>query len=692
MNGIIEMKFSFGDVVVDPQTNIINIAGKEKRLEPKLIALLTYLTQNAHQVITRQQITEAVWPNVVVGEESITQAIFALRNVLNDDAKRPKYIETIPKKGYRFLADVEIIQATTKQPSALPSHTYDKRKLGIFLGLSLLFVLILLLVGYKFKPHSQYEIANILPVTTMPGAECCMAINSNRKMVFINVLGNVKDLYVKDLTTGTQERITQDNWQKGLPLWLDDNTVIYPRCLNTECQIVRQNLHQSAQVIYSTSHFIGEIALTSKNPNLLIFNEENGTSEFIAFDLRSGKYEPLRNQYTDLPPHILHPIFSKDGDRLYFVNINPKPVLMALTLSTKKIEAISDQFDEINSFSVDNQQQLIIAGAHKSTVGLWLLSKTNAQPTLIVRVSGEEKLQFPLVDPMEKTLYYQSVEFDQNIGMVTNDNKITDDFSELNSTGVDNLAVLSNDEQFLYFISNRTGFSEVWRYDFATKQTKPITHMKLATINSILVSTDGQRFCTTYIDNRQPTLGVFSVHNGELLTSTTSQSRPFSWSRDNKYIYMGEERNNIPTLMRYDSQTLIATEIQKNAGSVAQESKDGSSIIFLDLEHNTLVERNIATGQDQPLLNLMNINTKLNGEWTGLLRIDSTNTSALVITKTKDLRQLWQYPLKSQDPTPHKLMDLYNNTFITFINTTGTKVLYDKEMPPTGSIMKINFQ
>lgn len=687
MNGIAEMKLRFGDVIVDLETNVIHIAGKEKRLEPKLIALLTYLTENAQQVITRQQITDAVWPNVVVGEESVTQAIFALRNALNDDAKRPKYIETIPKKGYRFLADVTAIQAAIEEKAALPSPVKSKRKIAIASGISLLLVIALL--GYTFRPHSQYEIAHILPVTTMTGAECCMSINSNRKMVFINVLEKVKDLYVKDLTTGTQERITQDEWQKGLPLWLDNNTIIYPRCLHSECQIVRQSLRQSPQVIYNTTHFIGEIALAPNNPNLLIFNEEHETSEFISFDLRSGKYEPLRNQYADLPPHILHPIFSNDARQLFFVNVNPKPALMALDLMTKKIESISDQFDEINSFSLDNQQQLIIAGAHKSTIGLWLLRKAKEEPTLIVRASGGEKLQFPLVDPVEKTLYYQSVEFDQNIGMATAETEAADDFSELNSTGVDNLAVFSKDEQFLYFVSNRTGFSEVWRYDFATKQTKPITHMKLATINFILVSNDGQRICLNYINNMQSTLGVFSIHNGELLKSTISQSHPLSWSSDDKYIYVKEDRDNLPSLIRYDSQTLTATEIQRNVGAVAQDSKDGSSVIFLDLNRNALVEKNMTTGQDQEL---MAIDMEPNRRMTGLLRIDANNTSALVVTKNKDLHQLWQYPFKTQDAAPHKVMDLPKSSWITFISADGSKVLYDQEMPPAGNIMKINFQ
>lgn len=684
------MKYSFDDVVVDPQTLVIQVAGKEKRLEPKLIALLTYLAQHSQQVLSRQQITEAIWPKVVVVEESVTQAIFALRNALNDDAKRPKYIETIPRRGYRFLAEVAFTQQDAVQPS-LPSllSRYRKYSLGIALGL----VFVLALLWLIAKPSSEYEIATILPVTTMAGAECCMAINNDHRMVFINVLGKVKDLYAKDLVTGAQQRLTQDDWQKGIPLWLDNSTLIYPRCANSQCQIVRQTLSQSPQVIYTSDHYIGEITLGLSNPNLLIFNEEHDLSEFIEFDLRSGKYEPLRNRYPDLPPHILHPILSEDASRLYFVNIDPKPVLMVLDLASKKIALISDQFDEINSYSLDKHQQLIIAGAYNSAAGVWLLAKNGGQPKLIVRASGDEKLQFPLSDPVEKALYYQSVVFDQNIGMVTGNSAKHDDFSALNSTSVDNLASFSKDEQFLYFISNRTGFSEVWRYDLNTRQSKPVTQMKFTGINSVLVSNDGQRFSATYVDNMQATLGIFSIHNGELLASAKSQARPLSWSNDDKYLYSRDNQNRIPVLMRYNSQTLEATEIKRNAGSIAQESADGKSLIFFDIERGALLERNFASGAEQLLTE---IDTTSNAIKTSLFRIDATHTSVLAIKHNKQVHELWRYPFRSQDGTtadltPRKLMDLPRDTWITHINAEGSIVLYDREMPPAGSIMKINF-
>lgn len=682
MNAAINKKISFGDITVDPQSNLITVIGKEKRLEPKLVALLMYLAQNSQQVITRQQITETIWPDVVVGEESITQAIFSLRNALGDDAKRPRYIETIPKKGYRFLVDIVDAEQQPEVPATPETQHRYWSTLGVLASLTLLG----LIVWYLLASKSGYEISSVLPVTKMPGAECCMAIRGN-KMAFINIVdASSNDIYLQDLTTGIQERITEDNWRKSPPSWLDDTTLIYPRCSDTECQIVQQSLHKTPQVIYTSPHYIGQMALTPNNPSVFIFNEQHDTSKFISYDLRSGKMADLHQDYPEIPPYSFAPQFSLDAQQLYFLTINPKPIIMRLDFATKKIARVTDHFDEITSFSLDPQGQLIVAGTRTSTIGLWSLSEHN-EPRLIIRPSGDEKFLFPLMQG--QAIYYQSAQFDRDIGTLSNNSDRDAELSAINSTGIDEWAIPSKDGQFVYFVSNRSGYSEVWRHDRVRKQTKQITQLKTVTLILLLPSNDGQRFSAMYTENLQPMMGVFSVHTGELLASVQSQSYPLSWSPDDKSIYAKDYNNNFPVLSHYDSHTLVRTEIQKNAGLFAQESDDGKTLTFVDFEKNALVERNLTTGQDHVLINA---DFKLDEIWTGRLRLNTTSTAMLVVKQQQDTHQLWQYPLTSTGSPSHQLMDLPKYAQATYINGNGTQVFYDKEMPATGSIMKIELK
>ena len=96
-----------GDWTLDAERNELARDGQSVRLEPKVIEVLAFLAQRPGRVVPREELLSAVWPGVVVGDDTLTQAIIKLRKALGDDAHRPRYIETISKRGYRLIAPVE---------------------------------------------------------------------------------------------------------------------------------------------------------------------------------------------------------------------------------------------------------------------------------------------------------------------------------------------------------------------------------------------------------------------------------------------------------------------------------------------------------------------------------------------------------------------------------------------------------
>lgn len=84
----------------------VGTEGETLRVEPKVAEVLVYLAGRAGQVVSRDELLTAVWPGVVVGDDALTQAIIKLRKALGDDARRPEYIETLAKRGYRLIAPV----------------------------------------------------------------------------------------------------------------------------------------------------------------------------------------------------------------------------------------------------------------------------------------------------------------------------------------------------------------------------------------------------------------------------------------------------------------------------------------------------------------------------------------------------------------------------------------------------------
>src|ERR1700690_3487006 len=99
--------FRFDDVEVREREFSLTKAGKVLSIEPKAFRGLLFLLHNPQKLITKDELLNAIWGDTSVTEGSLTRCIWLLRNVLGDDIRSPRYIETVPTVGYRFVATVE---------------------------------------------------------------------------------------------------------------------------------------------------------------------------------------------------------------------------------------------------------------------------------------------------------------------------------------------------------------------------------------------------------------------------------------------------------------------------------------------------------------------------------------------------------------------------------------------------------
>jgi DNA-binding winged helix-turn-helix (wHTH) protein/TolB-like protein/Tfp pilus assembly protein PilF len=95
-----------GDWTVEPALFQLSAKGQTVKLEPKAMSVLVYLAARPGEVVSREALLSAVWPGVVVGDDSVTQVVIKLRKALGDAAENPAYIQTIAKGGYRLVAPV----------------------------------------------------------------------------------------------------------------------------------------------------------------------------------------------------------------------------------------------------------------------------------------------------------------------------------------------------------------------------------------------------------------------------------------------------------------------------------------------------------------------------------------------------------------------------------------------------------
>jgi DNA-binding winged helix-turn-helix (wHTH) protein len=101
-----EIQYQFDDFLLDPVNACLWRGSQEIRLAPRLFAVLDCLIRQRGQLVSKEMLLKTAWPDAIVSDASLTTCIRELRQVLGDDCKHPRYIETLHRRGYRFIYSV----------------------------------------------------------------------------------------------------------------------------------------------------------------------------------------------------------------------------------------------------------------------------------------------------------------------------------------------------------------------------------------------------------------------------------------------------------------------------------------------------------------------------------------------------------------------------------------------------------
>lgn len=134
--------FTIDSWQISPPEGVISRGDKIVHLEPRVMEVLVYFASRPGEVITREMLENDVWHGALVGYDAVTATVIKLRKALQDDAKHPHIITTIPKKGYKLIAPITI-QELDNNESVQPEFTLSKlprtRHVSVIAILGLLF-------------------------------------------------------------------------------------------------------------------------------------------------------------------------------------------------------------------------------------------------------------------------------------------------------------------------------------------------------------------------------------------------------------------------------------------------------------------------------------------------------------------------------------------------------------------------
>jgi DNA-binding winged helix-turn-helix (wHTH) protein len=129
-------KALFGPFELDIGSGELHKRGRKVRLPEQAVQILTMLVDRPAEVITREEIRRRLWPNgtLVEFEHSINAAIKKLRFALGDSAETPRYVETIPRRGYRLIVSVERPQLDSARAPDTDELSFPKTPAGDLAG------------------------------------------------------------------------------------------------------------------------------------------------------------------------------------------------------------------------------------------------------------------------------------------------------------------------------------------------------------------------------------------------------------------------------------------------------------------------------------------------------------------------------------------------------------------------------
>jgi Tol biopolymer transport system component/DNA-binding winged helix-turn-helix (wHTH) protein len=229
--------FHFGTFSLDDAERSLLRGGLPVVLTPKAFDLLVVLVRNAGHLISKEDLLREVWPDSFVEEVNLSVNISALRKALGDDQETNKLIETVPKRGYRFVEPVTVVWHEPSQITEPPVSTIHHpvsaevkhHKSGVILAVSGLAILTLAgsIALYRFVTRSRLETPLVLKTSQITFStdldESASLSPDGNAIVYSSNQSGSFEIYVKQLTPGgPQIQLTKDGNQNLEPSWSPD--------------------------------------------------------------------------------------------------------------------------------------------------------------------------------------------------------------------------------------------------------------------------------------------------------------------------------------------------------------------------------------------------------------------------------------------------------------------------------------
>lgn len=610
----------FADFELDLQSGELRKNGVAPvRLPEQSFQILAMLLEHPGKVVSRGEIQQRLWPDgtVVEFEHSIAAAVNRLRQVLGDTAENPRYIETLPRRGYRFISLVDKPVSQAAHPSAAKDRFQSRRpRVRRLSALGTLAVLMFGAAIWQFvrnRAESALPI-EIVPLVGLPGMEFHPAFspdgnqvafviqNPESSGIYTTVVGGQKSLRVTTHPGDRSPRWSPDGRQLAFLRYTEQGVAIYviPVLGGTEHRLYSSPTGIDSRTVDwspdGKSLAITEIAADRVHTWISLLSLADATTQRLTSP---------SDQEGDCSP-----AFSPDGSTIAFVRgITPGVVSDVYVVPTSGGGAKRLTHDNTWIFGppawTPDGRDIVFSSTRGGLASLWRVSASGGTPRPVVGVGFNASN--PSISHKGDQLVYEQMDFKNNIWRLN----LSD---EKTRQGPPSIVIadkgpslgrphFSPEGNRIAFESDRLGYADIWACNGDGSNCGQLTALR-GTAGAVTWSPDGREIAFEFRPKQHSEVYLAEVGGGPprlLETFIGADNGGPKWSRDGKWIYFYSNHGGSLEIWKTQPGGGSPVRVTTNGGVFGEESPDGRFFYFAKLAVPGLWKMPLHGGQETRL-------------------------------------------------------------------------------------------
>jgi Tol biopolymer transport system component/DNA-binding winged helix-turn-helix (wHTH) protein len=622
--------FEFGPFRLIPAESLLLRDGQPVPLSPKPFEVLQLLVENHGHLLDKDEMMKRLWPDSFVEEANLAKYVFTVREVLGGERNGSKYIQTLPKRGYRFIAPVRVLEAesgTEVTPEALAGVAAPRlarlegRKLWLLLsGVALLVFGVTTLAWFRWGTKSApAPEPRVTRVTALSGNIGSPALSPDGKSIVFpweDQNAEHSGLFLLQIGSTTPLRLTYDRGLELWPTWSPDGSQIaFLRQTPGNCGIyVIPALGGPERKLIDLRADRYFWLAWSPDGKTIAFTERDSVAEPHALALLS--VETLERRRLSQPAGttmLLRFAFSPDSSKIAAIIGNAKGIgVQVRSIPSGHVVTLLEGQKEWFSSVVwhPDGKHLIVSANQKGVRRLWKLPLQGGDLEPLA-FAGEDAF-FPSVSPDGKRLVFVHEFHDWDLWRIAlGTGQVQSSAPFLSSTRLDWDPAFSPDGTRIAFASERSGTRELWVGDSDGSNALQLTSLGGPQPGKPSWSPDGRHIAFHVFDGGG--IRVVPGDGGPLRTVFKEYGEFPSWSAHGHWVYFSRGTNGVFRIWKVPAEGGSAVQVTQGEGLVAQEDPEGVYLYFSKVTAPGIWRMPVKGGEETPVI--PDFSPALSGYW-----------------------------------------------------------------------------